>query len=171
MSDLAEQAGIATTRNEDSKSAAAVGADVYEGDAAATRFGHFAQRVLPTLRQLRAARRAAEVLAMAPVSPALERIAGFALESIRSIDTTLRLTGVYDLSELAALESDAERMNGVCRVLDEVAARLRALAREISQQTAPLEEAAASTALADLLALLNAPLRFEPDGEDSAASR
>lgn len=97
-----------------------------DGEAAGTRFNHFAERVLPTLKQLRAARKAAEALTDERVSPATVRIGRDVLEAIRSIDTILRTTGVYDLSELAALESDATRMNAACRVLDEVGERLRA---------------------------------------------
>ena len=84
------------------------------------------------------------------------------------IDATLRTTGVYDLSELTALEGDATRMNAVCCVLDEVGVRLRALARDLAQQAAQLTEEDGATRLTALSAVLNAPLRFGPDGPDSA---
>lgn len=79
-----------------------------------------------------------------------------------------RTTGVYDLSELTALEGDATRMNAVCCVLDEVGVRLRALARDLAQQAAQLTEEDGATRLTALSAVLNAPLRFGPDGPDSA---
>ena len=139
-----------------------------DGDAAGTRFNHFAERVLPTLRQLRAARKIAETLVEDGAAPAWRRIGDHALDAIRSIDATLRTTGVYDLSELTALEGDATRMNAVCCVLDEVGVWLRALARDLAQQAAQLTEEDGATRLTALSAVLNAPLRFGPDGPDSA---
>lgn len=138
------------------------GAPRGEGNSAATQFGHFAERVLPTLKQLRAARKVAETLADGTPLPALERIVRQALASIRSIDATLRTTGVYDLSELAMLEADAARMSAVCRVLDEVGERLRGLARDLRQQAASLGDAETAGRLLALAALLEAPLRGAP---------
>lgn len=131
---------------------------------AGTRFNHFAERVLPTLRQLRAARKIAEALIEEATVPGLLRIGGHALEAIRSIDAMLRSTGVYELSELAALENDATRMSAVCRVLDEVGERLRALAEDIAQQAA---DAGSPAALVSMLAVLRAPQTFGPDGPDA----
>ena len=59
-------------------------------------------------------------------------------------------------------------MNAVCCVLDEVGVRLRALARDLAQQAAQLTEEDGATRLTALSAVLNAPLRFGPDGPDSA---
>ena len=124
-----------------------------DGDAAGTRFNHFAERVLPTLRQLRAARKIAETLVEDGAAPAWRRIGNHALDAIRSIDATLRTTGVYDLSELTALEGDATRMNAVCCVLDEVGVRLRALARDLAQQAAQLTVEDGATRLTPLSAV------------------
>ena len=66
------------------------------------------------------------------------------------------MTGVYDLSELAVLESDATRMNAVCRVLDEVGGRLHALARALARQMEHASEACDTAALTALLAALTA---------------
>ena len=161
MSDLADQNTIAVAQREDNGVASVIPVRTQDGHATDTDFSHFAERVLPTLKQLRQARRFAEMLDSEHTSPLLQRIGSFALESIRSIDATLRMTGVYDLSELAALESDAERMNVVCRVLDEVGERLRALARQVTQQ---LAHAGATAQVAALLAVLNAPPKIGPDG-------
>ena len=139
----------------------------HDGEAGATRFNHFADRVLPTLRQLRAARKIAEALAEEHTAPAWRRIGNYALDAIRSIDATLRTTGVYDLSELSVLEGDATRMNAVCRVLDEVSGRLRALAEDLVQQAAQITGDDGVDRLAALSAVLKAPLRLGPDGPDS----
>lgn len=157
----AEWRSRAAARDEDVGTLPA-GAPMGEGNPAATQFGHFAERVLPTLKQLRAARKVAETLADGAALPVPERIVRQALESIRSIDATLRTTGVYDLSELAALEGDAARMSAVCRVLDEVGERLRDLAREVRQQTAQVADTETAGRLLALAALLEAPLRGAP---------
>ncbi len=138
------------------------------GDAGGSRFNHFAERVLPTLKQLRAARKAAEALSDERASLATARIGRHALDAIRSIDTILRTTGVYHLSELEALESDATRMNAVCCVLNEVGERLRALAGEIARQEAQVADLDAIDRLAALSAVLTAPIGFGPDGADPA---
>lgn len=140
----------------------------HDGEAGGTRFNHFAERVLPTLRQLRAARKIAEALVEEHTAPAWRRIGNYALDAIRSIDATLRTTGVYDLSELTVLEGDPTRMNAVCCVLDEVSGRLRALAQDVAQQAAQVTEDDAADRLAALSAVLNAPIRLGPDGPDSA---
>lgn len=168
MSDMADRNRIAAAEIEQTGEAPEAAARAPGGEAAGTRFNHFAERVLPTLKQLRAARKVAETLAGDGASPVLERIGYQALEAIRSIDTTLRTTGVYDLSELTALESDATRMNAVCRVLDEVGERLRALAQDLAQQAAQVGDADAAGRLAALSDALRVPLRFGPDGSDSA---
>ena len=161
MSDLADQNRIAAAHRGNAGAAPDASVRVPDGDAAGTDFSHFAERVLPTLKQLRLARQLAETLSSDHSSPAPERIGSFALESIRSIDVTLRTTGVYDLSELAVLERDPARMNAVCRVLDEVGERLHALAQELTRQT---QHAGATAQVAALLAVLNAPPKIGPDG-------
>lgn len=139
----------------------------HDGEAGGTRFNHFADRVLPTLRQLRAARKIAEAMVEEHTAPAWRRIGNYALDAIRSIDATLRMTGVYDLSELSVLEGDAARMNAVCRVLDEVSGRLRALAEDLVQQAAQITGDDSVDPLAALSAVLNAPFRLGPNGPDS----
>lgn len=135
-----------------------------------TRFSQFAERVLPTLRTLRSARRAAESLAGEGAPPAVERIGRFALESLRSIDATLRTTGVYDLSRLPMLENDAARMNGLCCVLDEVGERLRALAHVIAQHAMQTGDARTAVQFDSLLAVLRTPAHADPDGKRRLAS-
>ena len=168
MSDLADQNRIAAAHRGNAGAAPDASVRVPDGDAAGTDFSHFAERVLPTLKQLRLARQLAETLSSDHSSPALERIGSFALKSIRSIDVTLRTTGVYDLSELAVLERDPARMNAVCRVLDEVGERLRALARQVTQQLAHAGDASATAQVGALLSVLNAPPKIGADGLDSA---
>ena len=168
MSDLADQNTIAAAQRENTGVTSDILVRTHDGHAASTDFSHFAERVLPTLKQLRQARRLAEMLDSEQTSLVLQRIGSFALESIRSIDATLRMTGVYDLSELVALESDAVRMNAVCRVLDEVGERLRALARQVTQQLAHAGDASATAQVGALLSVLNAPPKIGADGLDSA---
>ena len=168
MSDLADQKRIAAAQIEDTGVASDIPVFTQDGHATNTEFSHFAEHVLPTLKQLRQARCLAETLDGKNASPVLQRIGCFALESIRSIDATLRMTGVYDLSELAALESDAERMNAVCRVLDEVAERLHALARELTRQMQHAGEACDTAPLLALLEALTVPLSSRSDGRATA---
>jgi hypothetical protein len=168
MSDLADQKRVAAAQGENTGTRPGASAELLDGDAAGSRFRHFAERVLPTLKQLRSARRVAEALIGDGASPALARIGASALESIRSIDATLRMTGVYDLSDLAALEGDAARMNAVCRVLDEVAERLQVLAREVTQQTTQVGDADATARLTALLSVLKAPAKIAVGAADSA---
>lgn len=168
MSDLADRNRIVAAQCENTGVAPDAPACIRDGDAASTEFTHFAERVLPTLKQLRLARRLAETLAGEHASPVRERIGSFALESIRSIDATLRMTGVYDLSELAALESDSVRMSAVCRVLDEVGARLHALALELSRQMQHAVDASDTAPLLALIEALTTSLRAPSD--DPAAA-
>ena len=156
MADLADQNRIVAAQRDHNGVAPDTPACIPEGDAASTEFNHFAERVLPTLKQLRLARQLAETLAGELVLSEPARIGRFALESMLSIDATLRMTGVYDLSELAVLESDATRMNAVCRVLDEVGERLHALARALARQMEHASEACDTAALTALLAALTA---------------
>ena len=164
MSDSADQNRIAAAQRGDAGAAPDASVRVPDGDVAGTDFSHFAERVLPTLKQLRLARQLAETLSSDHSSPAPERIGSFALESIRSIDVTLRTTGVYDLSELAVLERDPARMNAVCRVLDEVGERLHALAQELTRQTQHAGDACDTALLLALLEALTAPFSHTLDG-------
>lgn len=93
--------------------------------------GPFSERVFPVLQQLRSARLLAESLVNAGASPCSAKAGQFALDAIRSIDKSLRATGVYELSQLEVLESDPAIMGEVCLVLGEVSWRLRNLARNI----------------------------------------
>ncbi|MFT3848608.1 MAG: hypothetical protein QM739_07955 [Propionivibrio sp.] len=168
MSDVADRNGIAAAEIEQAEKLPKAAVRPPDGETAATRFNHFAERVLPTLRQLRAARKVAETLVGGATSPALENVGRQALQSIRSIDAALRTTGVYDLSELAALETDATRMSAVCRVLDEVGARLHGLAQDVAQQAAQAGDADAAARLVALSVVLRTPFAIGPDGLDYA---
>lgn len=162
MSDLADQNRIGAAQRENTGGAADTLPRAQDAHAVGTDFSLFAEHVLPSLRQLRQARRFAGKLASEHTSPALQSIGSFALESVHSIDSTLRMTGVYDLSELATLEGDAARMNAVCRVLDEVRERLRALARELEQRLPPPCDAGREAQVGALLSVLNAPQEIGP---------
>jgi len=119
--------------------------------------GSFSERVLPTLQQLRSARLVAEALASNSAAQRAASAGHFALTAIRSIDKSLRATGVYDLSQLEVLERDPAIMGEVCLVLQEVTWRLRNLARNIYLRT---EQGGNERDLAyvdDLVAVLNKP--------------
>ena len=169
MSDLADRNRTVAAQRDHAGVVPATLACVPGGDGANTEFNHFAERVLPTLKQLRLARRLAETLVGEPALPEPTGIGRFALESILSIDATVRRIGVYDLSELAALESDATRMDAVCRVLDEVGERLRALARALARQMQHAGDACDTAALAALLEALTAQPGSASEGSGSAA--
>ena len=166
MSDLADRNRTVAAQRDHAGVVPATLACVPGGDGANTEFNHFAERVLPTLKQLRLARRLAETLVGEPALPEPTGIGRFALESILSIDATVRRIGVYDLS---ALESDATRMDAVCRVLDEVGERLRALARALARQMQHAGDACDTAALVALLEALTAQPGSASEGSGSAA--
>jgi len=116
--------------------------------------GRFADLVLPTLQQLRAARLLAEALVGAGADSSTHRIGQFALNALRSIDKSLRATGVYDLSQLEVLESDPTVMGEVCLVLGEVNWRLRNLARNVYLRTEQSGGAGELVQVAELVAVL-----------------
>ena len=97
--------------------------------------GSFAERVLPTLQQLRSARLLAEALIKAHFNKSLGDVGQFTYDALRNIDKSLRATGVYEFSQLAVLESDPVVMGEVCLVLKEVTWRLRNLARNVHLRT------------------------------------
>ena len=97
--------------------------------------GSFAERVLPTLQQLRSARLLAEALIKAHLNKPLGSVGQFAYDALRNIDKSLRATGVYEFSQLTVLESDPVVMGEVCLVLKEVSWRLRNLARNVHLRT------------------------------------
>lgn len=97
--------------------------------------GSFAERVLPTLQQLRSARLLAEALIKDHLNKPLGSVGQFAYDALRNIDKSLRATGVYEFSQLTVLESDPVVMGEVCLVLKEVSWRLRNLARNVHLRT------------------------------------
>jgi HD-GYP domain-containing protein (c-di-GMP phosphodiesterase class II) len=92
--------------------------------------GSFAQRILPALQRIRAARLLAETLSKS-TSRGLAAIGAVALAKIRGFDKRLRTIGVYDLALLGVIESDPLRMEKACLVVAEVGWRLRHLARHV----------------------------------------
>lgn len=119
--------------------------------------GSFAQRILPTLQHVRAARLLAEALSTSAPTPALAQIGNVALMAIRAFDKRLRTIGVYDLALLGVLEGDPLRMEKACLVVAEVGWRLHHLARSVHWRAAQRGEDTAS--LAELCAALSAPQR------------
>jgi len=117
--------------------------------------GSFAQRILPTLQQIRSARLLAEALAQSAPTSGLATIGCFSLAAIRGLDKRLRATGVYDLSQLGVLESDPLLMGKTCLIVDEVGWRLRHLARNVYLRSAQNGEDLAP--VAELVAVLSAP--------------
>ncbi|MFZ4536595.1 HD-GYP domain-containing protein [Propionivibrio sp.] len=118
--------------------------------------GNFAERVLPTLQQLRAARLLAEALSSTGPTKHLASVGGFALNTIRRIDKSLRATGVYEFSQIQALENDPACMGKTSLMLDEIIWRLRNLARNVYLRT---EQSGCVSDLAhvtDLVAVLHA---------------
>ncbi len=124
-------------------------------DGAPQQSGSFSERVLPTLQQLRAARLMAETLVQGGFTSHATNAGQYALEAIRSIDKSLRATGVYELSQLEVLESDPAIMGEVCLVLNEVGWRLRNLARNIYLRTEQGGNANDLAIIADLVSALN----------------
>lgn len=97
--------------------------------------GNCIKRVLPMLDHLAAARAAAEALAAASSSPALDAAAGYALSILGHIEKSLRATGVFDLTQLATIEKDPQVMGEVCLIVPEVSWRLLNLARNLHLHT------------------------------------
>lgn len=117
--------------------------------------GSFADRVLPFLKQLRSARLQAEALLGPGANPRTVKVGQFALDAIRSIDKSLRATGVYELSQLEAMESDAAIMGEICLVLGEVSWRLRNLARNVHLRTEQSGDASDLAQVAELVGVLS----------------
>ncbi len=126
-----------------------------DNDSAPAVSGVFAERILPTLQQIRAARRLAAALASAATTDAVAHISRFALETIRAIDKSLHEIGVYDLSQVDVLEKKPEVMGEACQLLGEVAWRLRHLARMITLRAAQSGDAGDLAQVAELVAVLN----------------
>ena len=124
-----------------------------EGAPAAS--GGFAERILPTLQQLRSARLIAEALANASLNQRVTNVGQFALEALRSIDKSLRATGVYEFSQLEVLESDPGIMGEICLVLGEVTWRFRNLARNVHLRTEKSGDVSDLTHIAELVAMLS----------------
>lgn len=119
--------------------------------------GTFAERILPTLQQIRSARLMAATLSGSSTTPDQAAIGEYALSTVRCIDKGLRATGVYDLSQLNVLEHNATAMGKICLMLDEVGWRLRNLARSLQLRAAQGEDALVPAAVAELVEVLNAP--------------
>jgi len=117
--------------------------------------GRYADRVLPTLQQLRSARLQAGALISSGASACTVKVGQFALDALLSIDKSLRATGVYELSQLDVLENDSAIMGEVCLVLGEVSWRLRNLARNVQLRTEQSGEASDLTQIAELVAVLS----------------
>ena len=97
-------------------------------------YSRFAERVLPMLYLCRNARRTAQVMALSSISPSATRIAHDFVTAIAELDARIRSTGVYDFSEVSALENDHLRMDEVCGVLGEVVDRLGRLTLVTAEQ-------------------------------------
>ena len=120
--------------------------------------GRYADRVLPTLQQLRTARRIAEALAVSDTSELVAGASRTALETILLIDKSLRGIGAYDLSHVDVLERTPEVMGEVCFLLGEVAWRLRHLARTIHLRVSQGGDAGELAQVAKLVAALSEPV-------------
>lgn len=126
-----------------------------DDDSAPAVSGRFAELILPTLQQIRAARRVAEGLVSAAATDGVARVSRFALETIRAVDKSLHGIGVYDFSQVDVLEKSPEVMGEACQLLGEVAWRLRHLARTIALRAAQSGDAGDPAQLAELVAVLN----------------
>ncbi len=114
-------------------------------------YSRFAERVLPMLYLCRNARRTAQVLATASITPSATRTAHDFVRLLADLDARIRLTGVYDLSEVSVLENDDTRMAEVCRVLDDVTAQLYRLTLDTAEQLAQCGDRTATTIMAPLV--------------------
>ena len=118
--------------------------------------GKFSERVLPTLKRIRAARlKAEEITQRSGIASRVRDTCALAIEAILSIDKSLRATGVYDLSQLDVLENDPAIMGEVCLVLEEVNWRLRNLARNVFLRTEHAGGAGDLEQVSELVVLLD----------------
>ena len=120
--------------------------------------GRFAERVLPTLQQIRTVRRIAEALAESATTEAVASASRFALDAIRLIDRSVREVGAYDLSHVDVLEKKPDVMGEVCMLLGEVAWRLRHLARTVHLRVSQNGDASDLPQVARLVAALSEPV-------------
>lgn len=127
-------------------------------DIAPAVIGRFAERVLPTLQQLRTARRIAEAQAGSETSEIVSDAIRFALDAIHTVDKSLRDIGAYDLSHVDVLEKKPDVMGEVCLLLGEVNWRLRHLARTVHLRVSQNGSASDLVQVARLIAALNEPV-------------
>lgn len=126
--------------------------------------GHrFADAILPQLQRLRSARKEATALLRGGHSLVVINVADLALDLLLRIDQSLRSTGVYDLSQLDALEQNPILMSRMRQVLDEIDWRLRYLARDLgllARQNGSAQDLATLTVF--LAGLASGPTASEP---------
>ena len=114
--------------------------------------GAYAQRILPTLQRIRAARQQADALLADPAAPPMVAAgAELARATIAALDKRLRAAAIYDLAQAERLDQDAQGMAQACQLIDETRHALRELARELGQSAAP-----GDAVLAELIATLDA---------------
>ena len=120
-----------------------------------TDIGAFSNELLPLLCQIRGARREAEALSGEQNNKNVKNASSYALDVLANIDKSLRATGVYDISQLEALQNDPAVMGEICLVMGEVRWRLRNLARNIFLRTEKTGTASDLSAIAGLVSILD----------------
>lgn len=86
-------------------------------------------RIVPSLRQLANVVTATETLLSTSQSPNVNAAGRYVLSVLGNLQKNLRATGVFETSQLAAIENDATIMGEICLIVGEVSWRLRNLAR------------------------------------------
>ncbi|OHC70170.1 MAG: hypothetical protein A3H93_06990 [Rhodocyclales bacterium RIFCSPLOWO2_02_FULL_63_24] len=119
--------------------------------------GNCIKRVVPMLRQLGEARAAADALAAAGGSAAIDACGRYALSILGHIEKSLRATGVFDLSQLATIESDPQVVSEICLIVPEVSWRLINLARNLHMRIEKSGNADELARVSGLIAALDPP--------------
>jgi len=89
----------------------------------------FASRITPVLERFAKARAVAESLTNGTQPANVEAVGNYVLAVLDNLHKSLRATGVYDPSQIAAINDDPLIKNEICLIVGEISWRLRNLAR------------------------------------------
>lgn len=112
-------------------------------------------RIVPILHQLTCSMAAAQALLTATRSTAVTATGRYVLSVLGNIEKSLRATGVFETTQLAAIESDANIMGEICLIVREVSWRLRNMARNVHLRIEKTGNPAELESVCGLIALLD----------------
>jgi len=115
-------------------------------------------RIAPVLQQLANAEAVAGALVTANQSAAVNAVGHYALSVLGNIEKSVRATGAFEHTQLAAIETDQQVIGEICLIVREVSWRLRNLARNLHLRIEKTGNPGDMERVAELIATLDAPL-------------